>query len=406
MKNLIHLDEISVLVSPFAAQAGYSEQMLCWGFERLAEQWHEAGILAFCRQELPELSDEQALMLMSADLELEKRCEILKTAGIGLRTKAEDGQKLPSVMLVSASTVPSASFQDVILMLMLPVHVVQRPSSNLAPLFEALHGYVERHAPLLAQRWTVLPASHDDDWMMAQLAKHDWINICGSDSTIAHYQSLLDRLDNALKPVLIPHGHRLSCVVLTAEDIREMTETEWTNLALDVSVWDQTGCLSPKCLFVENPAAGDMDRIVGKLLPALDLVASALPEIPPSLSEMAAKNSALRMTQLDGADVYRANVNHDAVIVWPADTPFTPVLLPRTLNVYAVSQLSDGICRLAPHGQALGTRKSLSFNIQNMAQASGFNFFCILGQMQNPPLSWLHDGVGTYAGMVCRKNLT
>lgn len=406
MKNLIHLAEISVLVSPFATQAGYSEQMLCWGFERLAEQWHEAGILAFCRQELPELSDEQALMLMSADLELEKRCEILKTAGIGLRTKAEDGQKLPSVMLVSASTVPSASFQDVILMLMLPVHVVQRPSSNLAPLFEALHGYLEHHAPLLAQRWTILPPSHDENWLISQLSEHDWINICGSDSTIALYQSLLERLEDAVKPVLIPHGHRLSCVVLTAEDIREMTETEWTNLALDISVWDQTGCLSPKCLFVENPAAGDMDRLVGKLLPALDLVASALPEMPPSLSEMAAKNSALRMTQLDGAEVYRANVNHDVLICWPSEAPFTPVLLPRCLNVYAVSDLDRAICQFAPCGQALGFRKTVSSDLRQQAQNAGFNAFSLLGQMQNPPLSWLHDGAGTYAGMVCRKNLT
>ena len=101
------------------------------------------------------------------------------------------------------------------------------------------------------------------------------------------------------------------------------------------------------------------------------------------------------MIQFDGAQIIKAPANGDQIAVFSKDAPFKPLLYPRTLSIYPVSDAINSTLQLAPYGQALGMREVPGLDIREKLRSAGYNDFCKFGQMQDPPLSWFHDNVGT-----------
>ena len=376
------IPELPQILRRHAAETGYSPQMLEHGFARMFAHWNESQFGEFCRREIPGPLPGDILHLFDTERTLDERKALIP---------------LPcaeNLLLVSASTVPSASFQDVILSLLLPLRVSQRPACNLLPLFEDLQAALMRTAPLLASRWEILSPTHDDARTADALARHDVVSISGSDATVEHYRRLAAALPEP-HPRIVAHGHRVSAAILRRGEIPSVSESDYAALAIDASVWDQTGCLSPKCLFVETDDAVIADGIARKLARHLDLVAETLPAVPPDTAQSAARNSALLMAELDGATVVRAPRNQDAVVSWPCGTSFRPLGLPRTLQVYPVRDAVEAAKGLRPHGQAIASLTPLSECDARELADCGYNYFCRFGEMQDPPLTWFHDGIGT-----------
>ena len=382
MHRLCDINHLKPILERYAPETGYSFQMLEWGFAHLFAHWNMHEFCVFAMQEIPGFDADNAAALFDIDTELQERCRIVPEPAVR------------NVLIVSASTVPSAVFGDVVLSLLMPVEVGLRPSQNLLPLFRELADYLRVKAPKLAKRLVIYETGHDDDALKELLQHHDLVLVSGSESTMMHYRMLMDDLPACERPGLVEHGHKISAISMSARDLAALTEDDLSAIALDASVWDQTGCLSPKCLFVEADFESCVE-LAQELAKKLDEIALKLPALPMDIAESVARNNGLCMAQFDGAKIIKAQNNGDRIVVFPENASFKPLLYPRTLSIYPVADGVESAMQLAPYGQAMGMREVPDSKTEQKLRTAGYNYFCRFGQMQDPPLSWFHDEVGT-----------
>ena len=382
MNRLCDIKKLKPILERFAPETGYSIEMLEWGFVHLFAHWNLQEFREFAAQEIPGFDADNDAALFDIDTQLQERRRIVPKPAV------------ERVLIISASTVPSAVFGDVVLSLLMPVNVGLRPARNLLPMFRELAACIRQIAPKLAERLAIYETGHDDGAIKSLLQNHDLILVSGSESTMAHYRRLVSELPECKRPKLVEHGHKISAIAIPASDFAVLTDEDFAAIALDASVWDQTGCLSPKCLFVEAEPEQCVE-LAQKLSKKLDDIAQALPALPLDIAVSAARNNGLRMAQFDGAKVFTAQNNGDRIVVFPQDAMFKPLLYPRTLSIYPVADAVKGAMQLAPYGQALGMRGIPDFQIEQKLRNAGYNYFCRFGQMQDPPLSWFHGDVGT-----------
>ena len=378
------MQKISDAACRYASQLGYSPQMIAWGFQHMASHWTEAEFRRLCEGELPQISD--AYRLVDGHLPLEARCRIV-------------GWHAPKkLLLVTASTVPSAAFQDMMLFLMMPLHVTLRPSSNQRMFFEEVKQIVSDVLPEFGARLSIGEAARDELSRRKLCEDKDWVCVSGSDETIRLYEATVAALPEAGRPKCMMHGHRVSAVCISGDEREAWDESMIERMALDVSVWDQVGCLSPKCLFIESSQEVGV-ALARRLAAALDGVAVQLPGTGMDMHMRAALNNALMMAQLDGAQVVSAPKNRDYLVVYPENSRAMPLLFPRCLSIYPVSNAGEAAVQtLSPRGQALCS--IYPEKGRERLEKAGFNYFCMPGQMQDPPLYWRHDGMGTWAPLI------
>ncbi|MBO4351368.1 MAG: hypothetical protein J6A01_10535, partial [Proteobacteria bacterium] len=381
LRELACLKEFQNAIGLYAPQMGYSAQVIQIGFEAMFSHWNDAEFLNFIKNEIPGFDKRLFQSFLDIDLSFEDRRSLMPCPCS------------ERIFLVSASTVPSAAFQDVLLTLLLPVHLIHMPSHAQSDFFKSIQAWLMSRAPRLVERWELIEPTYDEQYLSGIMADCDALNISASQKTIEHFRALRDRLPVEKRPQKwIEHGHKVSAIVLFKEDLDTLTDADLEAIAWDASIWDQTGCLSPKSIVMEC-SCEDARYFAQKIIIALDKVADKLPELKPETSDLAVKNNALIMAELDGCTVMHASKNHDSLIIHP-DGGF-PVLLPRTLNLFPVQDVLKECMRISMNGQALGSKKTLSESEKKVFSQAGYHVFCDLGQMQNPPLTWFHDNIGT-----------
>ena len=378
---IAHTDEIANILQNSALTTGYSPQMLRAGFDAMFSHWNATEFAAFLQQEIPEFDLKNTASFLDVECNLAQRQALLNYSCA------------KRVFMVTASTVPSAAFQDVVLTLLLPLHLIHRPSHVQAGFFKAMRDWLMIKAPRLAERWELVEPTYDDARLSELMASCDAVNISASHKTIMHFRQLRDDLPSEKQPAIwIEHGHKISSIILFRDDLATLNDADFEAIAWDASIWDQTGCLSPKCIFMEC-APEDAEKFAQKLLDALDRVAAQLPEIVPDTAALAKRNSALLMAEFEGCRAMHATQNHDCILIHPEGG--FPILLPRILNIFPVQDAASELMTLTACGLALASKKTLSDNDKKVFAQAGYHVFCALGQMQNPPLTWFHDNVGT-----------
>lgn len=384
-----HIQELEAILTRHASEIGYSPEVLCYGFKRMFSHWNADEFSTLFKREIPNFSLENMGEMLKLSTPLERRKEILPYSCV---------QKL---LLVTASTVPSASFQDMMISLMLPLKLSVRSAHSFIPLFGEFRDFLQKHAPLFAERLEIVDTGHDEEVLGKLIADHDAVNVSGSDETIHLYESLIEKLPKGQSPRLIRHGHRLSALAIYRDEINDLGEKDYESMSVDVSIWDQTGCLSPKCVFIEcdRDNATEFGR---KLIEACDKIGKALPELMPETRELAHRNTVLLMAELNGVTILRGKVNHDVMVIHGEGSEFEPILEPRILNIYPVKDANEAASRLKPYGQSFCTRKKLPEEVKCELTAYGYQYFCGYGEMQDPPIYWNHDGIGTLAPLIKR----
>lgn len=389
LKELARLEDLQNAIGLYAHQMGYSAQVIQTGFRMMFSHWNDAEFHGFIQNEIPELDARYYQSFFDIDLSFEKRRSILPCACS------------ERIFLVSASTVPSAAFQDVLLTLLLPVHLIHRPSHSQSGFFQSVHTWLSLKAPRLAERWELIEPTYEDLYLSKIISSCDALNISASQKTIEHFRTLRDGLPIEKRPKKwIEHGHKVSAIILFKEDFDALTDADFDAIAWDASIWDQTGCLSPKSIYMEC-SQQEAEQFAHQLIAAFDRVAEQLPEIMPDTASLAKRNSALIMAEIEGCRMMHANRNHDCIIIHPEGG--FPILLPRILNLFPVRDATHELVTLTAHGQALGTKKLLSESEKNLFSQAGYHVFCGLGQMQNPPLTWFHDNIGTLRPYLMRN---
>lgn len=237
------------------------------------------------------------------------------------------------------------------------------------------------------------------------LNKSDAVIVYGEDDTLSAVRSRT--LPDAL---FIGHGHKISAAGVGAEALRNAADARDAarKLALDVSMYDQSGCLSPQCVHVETGGGISPDAFAGMLAEELSDCAKLLPPGRAAADHAAAVRAfrnefEFRESQKDGAVCFFGDRLSYTVVVDP-DPAFRPSPLGRTVLIKPIDDLSrlpEVLTPLAGHLQAVGCApvKRLS-PIADHLHRLGASLFCDLGRMQRPPLGWQNAAIPCLRGLL------
>jgi hypothetical protein len=288
----------------------------------------------------------------------------------------------PGVILhiVSGNT-PHAALQSLIRGLLLGSHnLCKLPGGGLpeaeafaAALPEGLRGRVE-FARTLPEAW---------------LAEADAIIVYGRDETIAHLRGLA-RADQ----VFAGYGHRVSLGMVFEDAAFESARLA----ALDASLFDQQGCLSPHCIYVADRPEEYAGRVAGEM----ERVANTLPRAKLSLSEAGAIAEIRETTRFREAVGQPVRLWEGAgwTVIYDAEPGFVPSPLNRVLFVRPLPE--EPATALAAVRRHLSTIAIWPNTAPYAMRAGtlGASRICALGRMQEPSWTWRQDGRATLAPLV------
>ena len=233
----------------------------------------------------------------------------------------------------------------------------------------------------------------------ALFAEADCVTATGSDETLAAIRAQLP-----IKTRFIGYGHRVSFGFVASEVLHGARAKKIVAAAADdVVAWNQLGCLSPHVIYVEAGGEVSPDKFAGLLADELEKREQTEPR-----GELAAEHAAVIASR---RGIYEVRAAHSPettqhwcskdstawTVVYEADTRFQMSCLNRFIYVKAVSDLTAAL-----HGAdeirgkvstvGIAAPEERVNEIATQLARWGATRICPLGQMQNPPLIWRHDG--------------
>jgi hypothetical protein len=263
--------------------------------------------------------------------------------------------------------------------------------------------------PLLADCVAIVPFDKSDRDANRSFYSTPCIAATGSDETIAE-----------VKRYVAPHqrrvfyGHRISIGVI---DLNQPDDRTWhdvsRNLATDISLWDQLGCLSPVSIYLVGGPDGESAAFAESLAAAL---ASAQERLPRGAI---APEDAARIVRERTASEMRAAVGGKTRVITSPGTEWTVVLeddtrlrsapLNRFVRLVPVANhdtLSEALDALSPYlaGVAItGFGPDREDLTQRLFEA-GASRVCAAGRLQAPPINWRRDNLPVLLGMAMLGN--
>jgi hypothetical protein len=232
----------------------------------------------------------------------------------------------------------------------------------------------------------------------ALFAAADCVTATGNDETLLAIRARLPA-----KTRFLGYGQRVSFGFVAREVLREEDIAKVVaSAADDVIAWDQNGCLSPHVFYVEERGAVESDKFAALLAAELMQREAAEPRGKISVAESA--EIASRRAIYETLAVHRgdlklwASQNSTAwTVVFEHETRFRFSPLNRFVYVKPVPDVAavlPGVDEI--HGKVstvgIAAPDEKSRALAQQFARWGVTRICPLGQMQNPPLTWRHDG--------------
>ncbi len=316
---------------------------------------------------------------------------------LGLKRKAF-GADL--AFLILSGNIVGIGIWDIVFCLLCKTPVLVKPSSD-EPILPSLFAQsLARFAPELASAVAVIPfESEREELIDAAIKESDAVIAYGTDETV---QTVKRKIPAKVK--FIERGHKFSVAIVAEEFADERTADL---LALDISRFDQRGCLSPQVCFVtERGTRGTGHEFGLKLAQALERISD---ELPTNLHEgEKASVTQFRLTcEMLGARVLSPPDASWTVVIWDTEhgTRDTEVKAKwqkvacsaRTIHIVTVDSLDKVFEELRPLGKFLqGVAVAMdSAEAEQVAEAvgrMGASRICSVGQLQTPPIEWSQDG--------------
>jgi hypothetical protein len=232
----------------------------------------------------------------------------------------------------------------------------------------------------------------------ALFAEADCVTATGSDEMLVAIRPRLP-----VHTRFLSYGHRVSFgfvarEILTGSHLRRVA----ARAADDVAAWNQLGCLSPHVIYVQSR---------GEVLPEnfAELLADELEqrEQTEPRGELAAEHAAaiasrrgiyeVRAAHSPDTQMWQSKNSTAWTVVFEADARFQMSCLNRFVYVKGVKDLPETLQyadavhgRVSTAGVAAPEEQTEELALQ--LAHWGVTRVCPLGQMQNPPLTWRHDG--------------
>lgn len=226
----------------------------------------------------------------------------------------------------------------------------------------------------------------------AWLQEAEAIVVFGSDQTIEVFsQKILP------SQRLLAHGHKLSFGLIWGNCDSRLAEA----IARDIFSFDQLGCLSPQFFYV----AGDSAKFAEQLSKELEIqrpnpMASARGHAIGAALRTFREEWKFRVATEPGVFVWESLRNLDWVVVHDPDPKLVDNPLHGTILIKPMP--ADPAWALKPIRHLIGTIGLSTVNLESVdfVVPLGAQRICRIGQMQNPPLTWHHDGWPTLGSLV------
>jgi acyl-CoA reductase LuxC len=226
----------------------------------------------------------------------------------------------------------------------------------------------------------------------------DCVTATGSDEALAAIRHQVPA-----RARFLGYGHRLSFGYITSEALSSFqAKKSVARAANDVVAWNQLGCLSPHLIYVEHGGAVAAENFAEMLAEELAKREETEPrgEVPAETAATIASRRAfyeVRAAHSPDTRFWRSENSTAWTVVYEADARFQLSCLNRFIYIKGATDLktalenSDSVRgKVSTVGIAAGEEKSRELAAQ--LAAWGVTRICPLGQMQNPPLTWRHDG--------------
>ncbi|MGH7993823.1 MAG: acyl-CoA reductase [Limisphaerales bacterium] len=226
----------------------------------------------------------------------------------------------------------------------------------------------------------------------------DCVTATGSDETLAAVRSRLP-----VKTRFLGHGHRVSFGFVAREVLSSSNAPRIAARVVDdVVAWNQLGCLSPHVIYVQPGGEVSPDKFAELLADELERREQTEPrgELPtPHAAVIASRRGIYEVRAAHSPEtlMWHSQESTAWTVVFEADPRFQVSCLNRFIYVKPVKDLTE----LLQHAEVVRGRVSTVGIAAPEHQAEelamqlarwGVTRVCPLGQMQNPPLAWRHDG--------------
>jgi hypothetical protein len=224
------------------------------------------------------------------------------------------------------------------------------------------------------------------------------VTATGTDETLAEIRQRIPT-----KVRFLGYGSRVSFgyvahEVLSGLHARRVVE----RAAKDVVAWNQLGCLSPHVIYVQGGSSISGDKFAEMLAEVLgerELTEPRGDLLVETAALIASRRSIyeLRATRSPDTRLWSSKDSTAWTVVYEADPQFQISCLNRFIYVKDVKDLTEalqGADRVSGRVSTVGLAAP-EHKIQELATELarwGVTRVCPLGQMQNPPLVWRHDG--------------
>jgi hypothetical protein len=226
----------------------------------------------------------------------------------------------------------------------------------------------------------------------------DCVTATGSDEALAAIRQHVPA-----RARFLSYGHRLSFGYVAGDALSSFQARKTVaRVAADMVAWNQLGCLSPHVIYVEHGGAVAAEQFSEMLAEELAKREETEPrgEVPTETAATIASRRAfyeVRAAHSPDTRFWRSENSTAWTVVYEADARFQLSCLNRFIYVKGASDLKTALTgadavrgKVSTVGIAAGEEKARE--LAGQLAAWGATRICPLGQMQNPPLTWHHDG--------------
>jgi hypothetical protein len=229
-------------------------------------------------------------------------------------------------------------------------------------------------------------------------AEASCVTATGNDETLAAIRSRLP-----VKTRFLGYGHRVSFGFVAREVLSHSTAPRIAARVVDdVVAWNQLGCLSPHVVYVQPGGEMSPEKFAELLADELERREQTEPrgELPASHAAGIASRRGIyevRAAHSPETLMWHSKESTAWTVVFEADARFQVSCLNRFIYVKPVNDLTE----MLQHAEVVRGKVSTVGIAVPEHQAEelaaqlarwGVTRVCPLGRMQNPPLTWRHDG--------------
>jgi len=308
---------------------------------------------------------------------------------------------IPPILQVhfTAGNLPAPGFVSVLLGLLLrSAQFVKAPSQCSLPLRLLAHSIYDIDPKLGACLEVACWRGGAVPWESELLSQADCITVTGSDDTI---QAVRQKTPPNRR--FVGYGQRVSFGFLTRDAMSGYKVKRWAeNAASDVASWDQHGCLSPHVFYVQDGGETTPERFAELLAAELAKKELTEPRAPLPTQEAAAIATRrsfyeVRASHASHTRQWKSENSTAWTVVYEHDPQFQLSCLNRFVYVKPVADLDQLLAHAEVVREKISTVGLAAVDdearllVRSLARW-GVSRVCRLGKMQNPPLSWRHDG--------------